>query len=74
MRFVADREVNILGKGENLGYQQYLHFPYCFQKTFYSRGRKKFSLSDKELIYPYIKALNNKNFDISQSKAFKDNI
>ena len=31
---------NIVGKGENAGYQHFLLFPQCFQKVFLSRGVK----------------------------------
>ena len=31
--FVFDRAENIVGKGENVGYQHFLHFPQCFQKA-----------------------------------------
>ena len=30
---VTDRIENIVGKGENAGYQHFLLFPQCFQKT-----------------------------------------
>ena len=33
--FVLDIVENIVGKGENAGYQHFLLFPQCFQKTFY---------------------------------------
>ena len=36
MIFVFDRFENIVGKGENAGYQHFLPFPQCFQKAFYS--------------------------------------
>ena len=35
--FVFDRVENIVGKGQNAGYQHFLLFPQCFQKAFYSR-------------------------------------
>ena len=35
MLFVLDRVENIVGKGENAGYQHFLLFPQCFQITFY---------------------------------------
>ena len=35
MIFVYDREENIVGKGENAGYQHFLLFPQCFQKASY---------------------------------------
>ena len=31
-KFVFDGVENIVGKGENTGYQHYLLFPQCFQK------------------------------------------
>ena len=30
-----DRVENIVGKGENAGYQHFLLFPQCFQKAFF---------------------------------------
>ena len=36
MIFVFARVENIVGKGENAGYQHFLLFPQCFQKVFYS--------------------------------------
>ena len=29
---VFDSVENIVGKGENAGYQRFLHFPQCFEK------------------------------------------
>ena len=37
MIFVFDRVENIVGKGENAGYQHFLLFPQCFQKAFLLR-------------------------------------
>ena len=34
------RVVNIVGKGENAGYQHFLLFPQCFQEAFYSGSLK----------------------------------
>ena len=34
MIYLFDREENIMGKGENAGYQHFLLFPQCFQKAF----------------------------------------
>ena len=31
--FVMGSVENIVGKGENAGYQHFLHFPQCFQKA-----------------------------------------
>ena len=36
MSLVFERIENIVGKGENAGYQHFLYFPRCFQKGFYS--------------------------------------
>ena len=33
LKFVLGRIENIVGKGENAGYQHFLHFPQCFQKA-----------------------------------------
>ena len=33
-KFVLGRLENIVGKGENAGYQHFLLFPQCFQKAF----------------------------------------
>ena len=30
MNFAADSVENIVGNGENAGYQHFLHFPRCF--------------------------------------------
>ena len=43
-----DRVENIVGKGENAGYQHFLLFPQCFQKA-YSQGCKTSGLCGKEL-------------------------
>ena len=32
LKFVLGRTENIVGKGENAGYQHFLLFPHCFQK------------------------------------------
>ena len=37
MIFVVDRIENIVGKGENAGYQHFLIFPQCFSKGFLPR-------------------------------------
>ena len=36
---VSDRIENIVGKGENAGYQHFLLFPQCFQKASFLGGR-----------------------------------
>ena len=40
MAFVLGRLENIVGKGENAGYQHFLLFPQCFQKAFLSESLK----------------------------------
>ena len=40
LKFVSGREENIVGKGENAGYQHFLLFPQCFQKGFFQGGVK----------------------------------
>ena len=34
--FVFERVKNIVGKGENAGYQHFLHFPQCFKPAFHA--------------------------------------
>ena len=45
---VFDRIENIVGKGENAGYQHFLLFPQCLQKASFS-GLLKAGLSGKKL-------------------------
>ena len=40
LKFVMERVENIVGKGENAGYQHFLHFPPCFQKPSFSWSLK----------------------------------
>ena len=40
LKFVLGRVGNIVGKGENAGYQHFLLFPQCFQKASFSRSLK----------------------------------
>ena len=40
LKFGLGSEENIVGKGENAGYQHFLLFPQCFQKTFLSGSLK----------------------------------
>ena len=37
LKFDLERVENIVGKGENAGYQHFLFFPQCFQKGSFSR-------------------------------------
>ena len=43
LKFVLGRVENILGKGENAGYQHFLLFPGCFQKSLSKELRCKFT-------------------------------
>ena len=38
LKFVLRMTENIVGKGENAGYQQFLLFPHCFQKASFARS------------------------------------
>ena len=46
---VLDRVENIVGTGENAGYQHFLLFLQCFQKPFFLNGRFNSELYGKEL-------------------------
>ena len=36
VKFGLEQIENIVGNGENAGYQHFLHFPQCFQKAYFS--------------------------------------
>ena len=40
LKFALERVENIVGKGENAGYQHFLLFPQCFQKATFSGSLK----------------------------------
>ena len=40
VKLALGRSENIVGKGENAGYQHFLLFPQCFQKATYSQSLK----------------------------------
>ena len=40
LKFAVGRVENIVGKGENAGYQHFLLFSQCFQKATFSRSFK----------------------------------
>ena len=40
LKFVLERAENIVGKGENAGYQHFLLFPQCFRKASYTGSLK----------------------------------
>ena len=44
-QMVFDRVENIVGKGENAGYQHFLLFPPCFQKASSFRGSLKLGIA-----------------------------
>ena len=50
---VCDQVENIVGKGENAGYQHFLLFPQCFQKASFPRAVKTKGLFGKSLIGLY---------------------
>ena len=41
LKFVLERVENIVGKGENAGYQHFLLFPQCFPKASFSGSLKE---------------------------------
>ena len=46
----SNRVENIVGKGENAGYQHFLLFPQCFQRSSSSlQGRSQSGLCDKAI-------------------------
>ena len=40
LKFAFERVENIVGKGENAGYQHFILFPQCFEKATYTRSLK----------------------------------
>ena len=54
--FVLGRVENIVGKGENAGYQPFLLFPKCFFKRLSLPGRKKSGSCGKELSHILVTA------------------
>ena len=64
---VFDRVENIVGKGENAGYQHFLLFPQCFEKASFS------DMSKGVIVWEWVNSLpNNKILDRSKLKAFAD--
>ena len=49
--FALGREENIVGKGENAGYQHFLLFPQCFQKAFFPRAVKSLDCVVKSQLF-----------------------
>jgi hypothetical protein len=48
MNYVVRRVENIVGKGENAGYQQFLLFPQCLQKGLFARDVQSRDFVGKE--------------------------
>ena len=67
MIFVLDRVENIVGKGENAGYQHFLLFPGCFQKASFSGSLKVVIVWERVNSLP-----NNKILDLTKLKVFAD--
>ena len=61
LKFILGRIENIVGKGENAGYQHFLLFPQSFQKVSYAGLGKELTLSQTT------------NFRVLQTKGFADN-
>ena len=51
MIYVFDRVENIVGKGQNAGYQHFLLFPQCFQKLSFSGSLKVVIVSEHALVF-----------------------
>ena len=58
MIYVFDRAENIVGKGENAGYQFFLHFPQCFQKAFSQGVLKVGIVSQRVTVHVHIQIRN----------------
>ena len=56
LKFALGRVENMMGKGENAGYQHFLRFRQCFQKAFFS-GVSKVSLCGKGLTHSHTMTL-----------------
>ena len=51
---VFDRVGNIVGKGENAGYQHFLLFPQCFKRADTSKGVIVWEWAERFLVLPVI--------------------
>ena len=64
---VFDRVENIVGKGENAGYQRFFLFQQCFKKASFP------DMSKGVIVWEWIKSSPHNNFlDWSPSNAFED--
>ena len=59
MNFVIGNVENIVGKGENAGYQHFLLFPQCFQKASFSKSLKVGIVWESFIPLPYNLVLSN---------------
>ena len=64
LKFVQGREGNIVGKGENSGYQHFLLFPQCFQKA------SILGLLKAEIVWYKAKLVNKKKNGIVESMFY----
>ena len=51
LKYILGRVENIVGKGENAGYQHFLLFLQCFHTAFFYKGRQKSGLHDKGSVH-----------------------
>ena len=74
MIFVLNSVKNIVGKGENAGYQHFLLFSECFQKAFYSGSIKVGLVWERVKSIIVICSLHNETkMNWSKIKAIADN-
>ena len=59
---VFDRVENIVGKGENAGYQHFLFFPQCFEKASFQDSSKGV------IVWEWVNHRQRTNFGLSQNK------
>ena len=58
-----DRVENIVGKGENAGYQHFLHFPQCFEKAFFPDTSKGVIVWERVNCLPTVLSFNRNNVE-----------
>ena len=74
VRFLFDRVENIVGKEENAGYQHFLLFQQCFQKTFFLKWCQMWSLCG-EVLRPFFNGFKELHCqgNATQQNAVKNN-
>ena len=77
--FVFDAFENIVGKGENDGYQHFLLFPQCFQKSIYSGSLKVVIVRYRRNLHYHNAAKNQgrfvlKDFTLTWEAQIQDNL